>query len=252
MKAFERRDWIVTELYRSKKVHVAALAQRFGVSEETIRRDLDKLEKDGVAKKNYGGAVLGARTAEDPPYASRHYANIEAKRAIAARTLGLVEDGDSIMTDTSSTAFEALRLLVEEKKGLTIITNSLVALSEFQRSGHKLIATGGTLGPETSSLVGPDAERTVSKYNVDVLLFSCKALSMAGGICDSNEAESDLKEKMRRQANKAVLLADHSKFDRIALIKLFGFGEVDYIVSDKRPSDEWTAFLEQQGVSLLH
>ncbi|MFF2908987.1 DeoR/GlpR family DNA-binding transcription regulator [Paenibacillus sp. NPDC057934] len=252
MKAFERRDLIITELYRNRKVHVADLAQKFQVSEETIRRDLDKLDRDGLAKKNYGGAILNAHTNEDPSYASRHQVNIEAKRLIANNVLDLINDGDSLMTDTSSTAFEALRRIIEVKSNLTIITNSLVVLSEFQHSGQKLISTGGTLGPETSSFVGPNASHTIQKYNVDVAIFSCKALSMTGGVSDSNEAESELKVLMQQQANKVVLLVDHAKFDRIAFIKLLSFDKIDYIVTDQKPSEEWVEFLKKHQVSLIY
>ncbi|MBY0012938.1 DeoR/GlpR family DNA-binding transcription regulator [Paenibacillus typhae] len=252
MKAFERRDLIINELYRHKKVHVADLAQKFQVSEETIRRDLDKLDKEGLAKKNYGGAILNAHTNEDPSYASRHQVNLEAKGIIASNVLELINDGDSLMTDTSTTAFEALRKITESKHNLTIITNSLAVLSEFQHSGHKLISTGGTLGPETSSFVGPTASQTIQKYNVDVALFSCKALSMTGGLSDSNEEESELKILMQKQASKVVLLVDHSKFDRIAFIKLFSFDKVDYIVTDEKPSEEWISFLNSYQVSVLY
>ncbi len=252
MKAFERREVIINELYRHKKVHVADLAQKFNVSEETIRRDLDKLDKEGLAKKNYGGAILNAHTNEDPSYASRHQVNLEAKQRIAINVLELINDGDSLMTDTSSTAFEALRRILDEKKNLTIITNSLVVLSEFQHSGQKLISTGGTLGPETSSFVGPNALQTIQKYNVDVAIFSCKALSMTGGLSDSNEAESELKVLMQQQANKVILLVDHSKFDRIAFIKLLSFDKIDYIVTDQKPTDEWIAFLNKFQVSLIY
>lgn len=116
MKAFERRDLVINELYRHKKVHVADLAQKFGVSEETIRRDLDRLDKEGIAKKNYGGAILNVHTNEDPSYSHRHQVNIEAKRMIASSLLELINDGDSVMTDTSTTAFEGLRRIVEDKK----------------------------------------------------------------------------------------------------------------------------------------
>lgn len=251
MKAEQRREWIINELYRNKKVQVSALAQTFGVSEETVRRDLDKLDKEGIAQKNYGGAVLSAPVNRDPSYASRHDLNLEAKRRIAEQVLGLVHDGDSVMADTSSTAFEALRLLTERKSNLTLITNSLVALSAFQQSGHRLIGTGGTLGASTSSFVGPDAARTIERYNADVTLLGCKALSMHGGICDSNEAESELKLLMRRQANKTILLADRSKFDRLAFIRLFDFGQIDFVVTDRQPPEEWGEFLRGRGVTLV-
>jgi len=252
MKAFERRELIMSKLYRYKKVHVADLANDFAVSEETIRRDLEKLDKEGIAKKSYGGAILNVHTNEDPSYSHRHTVNLEAKRALAAHAVGLINDGDSLMTDTSSTAFEALKAISKARKNLTIITNSLVVLSEFQHSGHKLISTGGVLGAETNSFVGPNASSTIQKYNVDVALFSCKGLSMTSGISDSNEAESELKVLMQRQASKVILLADHSKFDRIAFVKLFSFQKVDYIVTDKKPSDEWITFLSSYPVSLIH
>lgn len=252
MKAFERRELIVNKLYRHKKVHVSDLAQDFDVSEETIRRDLEKLDKEGIAKKSYGGAVLNVHTNEDPAYSHRHSVNIDEKRMIASNVTGLINDGDSLMTDTSSTAFEALKKIIEVKKDLTIITNSLVVLSEFQHSGHKLISTGGVLGAKTNSFVGPTASYTVNKYNVDVALFSCKGISMTGEISDSNEAESELKILMQRQANKVILLVDHFKFDRIAFIKLFGFDKVDYIITDVKPSDEWIDFLKKFHISLIY
>lgn len=252
MKAFERRELIINMLYRHKKVYVADLAQQFEVSEETIRRDLEKLDQEGIVKKSYGGAVLNIHTNEDPSYSHRHSVNIEEKRMIAANVLDLINDGDSLMTDTSSTAFEALKRIIEAKANLTIITNSLVVLSEFQHSGQKLICTGGVLGSETNSFVGPNAAHTIQKYNVDVALFSCKAISMTGEISDSNEEESELKVLMQQQANKVILLVDHTKFDRIAFVKLFSFRKVDYIVTDTKPSDEWISFLRRHQVSLIY
>lgn len=251
MKAFERRELIIQKLHRHKKVHVADLAQDFGVSEETIRRDLEKLEREGIAKKNYGGAILNLHTNEDPAYSQRHSLHLAEKQQIAEYVLELINDGDSIMADTSSTAFEALKRITETRKNLTIITNSLVVVSEFQHSGHTLISTGGVLGAQTNSFVGPNASYTIQKYNVDVALFSCKALSMTGGLSDSNEAESELKILMQQQASKVILLADHSKFDRNAFVKLLPFEKVDYIVTDCKPSTEWIEFLNRHQVSLL-
>lgn len=252
MRAFERREAIINKLHRYRKVHVAALASEFGVSEETIRRDLDKLDKEGIAKKSHGGAVLNVHTNEDPAYSLRHSVNLEEKQTIAENVLDLINDNDSLMTDTSSTAFETLRRILEVKKDLTVITNSLVILSEFQHSGHKLISTGGVLGAQTNSFVGPTASYTIQRYNVDVALFSCKALSMTGGISDSNEAESELKILMQAQASKVVLLVDHSKFDRIAFIKLFSIDKIDYIVTDRKPTDEWLEFFHRHQVTLIY
>ncbi|MDQ0178020.1 DeoR/GlpR family DNA-binding transcription regulator [Bacillus chungangensis] len=252
MKPFERREKILEYLYKDKRVYVSRLAATFNVTEETIRRDLEKLEKEGIATRNYGGAVLNAHTNEDLPYQTRNTINIEEKINIANKLLPLINDGDTLMTDTSSTVFEALKILCKERENLTIITNSVIVLQEFTNVNHTIISTGGTLRKKSRSLVGTVAHNTVQNYNVDVALFSCKGISLAHGITDSNEPESDLKRLMNQQATKIILLMDSTKFDKIGFIKMFDFDQLDYLITDKKPQEEWISFLEKYGVTVLY
>ncbi|MCI1574759.1 MAG: DeoR/GlpR family DNA-binding transcription regulator [Weizmannia coagulans] len=252
MLAFERRDKILNTLYREKKVYVANLAKEFQVTEETIRRDLEKLKKEGIVTRTYGGAVLNLHTNEDLPYQTRFTVNMEAKQNIAGKLQPLISDGNTIVADASSTVLEALKELNRTKEGLVVLTNSAIALSELAQSNIQLLSTGGALRKRSNSLVGSVAEHAVRQYNVDVALFSCKGISMVRGITDSNEAESHIKKEMLKQANKVILLADKSKFDKIAFVHFADFSAVDFVVTDEKPSDEWLRFFKDHQVDIVY
>ncbi|AKP45684.1 MULTISPECIES: DeoR/GlpR family DNA-binding transcription regulator [Bacillus] len=252
MLPFERREKILNTLYREKKVYVSNLANEFNVTEETIRRDLEKLEKEGIVTRTYGGAVLNIHTNEDLPYHTRNTTNIEEKRKIASKIHSLISDGDTLMADASSTVFEALKELNNTKEGLTVLTNSVESLREFTQSKLNIISTGGLLRKQSGSLVGSIAENTVRNYNVDVVLLSCKGISLTHGITESNENESDLKKHMIRQANKVILLVDHTKFDKIAFVKFLDISDIDFLITDTKPREEWLTFLEQNHIEVIY
>lgn len=252
MLAFERREGILKELYKSKKVFVSKLAGEFDVTEETIRRDLEKMEKEGILTRSYGGASLNTHTNEDLPYQTRNTINIHEKQEIAQKITQIINDGETLMTDSGTTVFEALRELSRYKEDLTVITNSVIALQEFGQSKLNIISTGGGLRKNSSSLVGSITKESIKRYNVDVAIFSCKGISMEHGITDSNEPESDIKNYMHHQANKVILLVDHTKFDEVAFVKLFEFGKIDYLVTDKKPSDGWLDFLEDCNIEVVY
>ena len=124
MLAIERKNEILGKLRAEQRVLVSELAAYYGVTEETIRRDLDKLEKEGFATKTYGGAILGNSTKTDLSYTIRNKTNVDAKTQIAELVSTLIDDGDHLMLDDSSTSLYIARRL-KEKKGLTVITNSV-------------------------------------------------------------------------------------------------------------------------------
>lgn len=251
MLAAERRQLIIEYAKRDKRVLVSELSQQFNVTEETIRRDLEKLEKEGIVTRTYGGAITNEHTNEDLPFATRKSTNSEIKQAIAQKALKYIQDGDTLMMDPSSTSLELLKLLHSYKK-LTVITNSIHMLHESIHSGLNIISTGGSLRASSLSLVGTIAKDTVSKYNVDTVILSCKALSLEKGVMDSNEPECELKKSMIPQSAKVLLLADHSKFDKTAFVKLMDFEQIDVLVTDREPSEEWLNMLHEYGVEVVY
>ena len=130
MVAIERRNIILGKLREAGSVSVGVLAAEFGVSEETIRRDLERLEKENGIVKTYGGAVLADGSAREPSYTDRMRTNAEAKKRLAALAARLVQDGDSVILDASSTAVFVARAL-KSKKDITLITNSVEVLAEL-------------------------------------------------------------------------------------------------------------------------
>ncbi len=239
MLTIERRNTILEILNRDGRVVVSDLSAMFKVTEETIRRDLEKLEKEGLAKKTYGGAILIENSNVDLPYIVRKKENVTGKEYIAQVISSMIEDGDHIMMDASSTAvFVAKRL--KNKKKLTLITNSIEILLELSDvSGWKVLSTGGTLREGSLSLVGYQAEKMVSTYHVDKAIISCKGIDADKGITDSNEMDAHIKNLMLESAKSKILAVDSSKFNKISFTKIGDLSNIDVVVTDAQPDDLW-------------
>ncbi len=145
MLALERRNLILEKLQEEKRVVVSELSQLYSVSEETIRRDLDKLEKEGLATKSYGGAVINEDVGIDLPFNVRKNQNVQGKQKMAEIAASMVNDGDHIFLDASTTAVFVAKAL-KEKERLTVVTNSMEILLELSDvSGWNIISTGGVM-----------------------------------------------------------------------------------------------------------
>jgi len=249
--AIERRQKIIEIIQKDKRALVSDLSKRFNVTEETIRRDLEKLEKEGIVTRTYGGAILNQHTNVDLPFATRKDINIPIKQEIAKKAINYIDERDSLFVDSSSTCFELVKLL-ENNRIVTVITNSAKILNEISSDSLHIISTGGTLRPYSSSLVGSIPQETVKKYNTDWAILSCKGIDMNRGIMDSNELDAELKKVMVQQASKTMMLVDHTKFDKVAFTSFLDFQQIDYLVTDKKPSDEWIKFLHEQNVTVIY
>lgn len=250
MLGIERRQRILDKLRVHHKVYVADLSQELQVTQETIRRDLEKLEGNGMLLRSHGGAVLVAPGNEDLSFANRTAENYDLKQIIARKAVGLVNDNSSLMADSSSTV-HALFSLFRNKKDVTVITNSIKILNDFSGYGLDLISSGGNLRANSLALVGNAACRTLASYNVDLAIFSCKGLDRSQGVTESNEPEAVVKQAMAQQAKNRVLLADHSKFDQVVFAKTLGFADIDYVVTDAEPSRKWTDFFKKHEIELI-
>ena len=250
MLGIERRQLILEKLREERKVYVADLSAFLKVTQETIRRDLEKLEAAGRLLRSHGGAVPNEPANEDLSFASRAAANSELKQTIAAKAATLVNDGASIMADSSSTVL-ALCHLLKSRRDITVVTNSIKIMVDCAGSGLNLISSGGTLRAHSLALVGNAACRTLASYNVDLAIFSCKGLDLERGVTESNEPEAVIKQIMARQAKVRILLADHSKFDKAVFAKTLDFADIDSVVTDSEPSHKWTAYFKENDIQLI-
>lgn len=252
MLAIERRNEIAAKLASNGKVIVSELAREFSVTEETIRRDLDRLEKDGVATKTYGGAVSSSTSSIDIPYRVRLGVNVDKKKAIAEKVAALISDGQRVMLDASSTAIYVTRA-IKNKKNITVITNSVEILLELaEKSDWTVFCTGGVLKEGALSLTGSSAERMIRGYHVDIAVCSCKGIDMKFGITDSNEKDAQIKQAVFASAERRVLALDIDKFDRKSFVKVCDAFDVDTVVTDQKPSDTWVEYLGANGVEIVY
>ncbi|MGN1320899.1 MAG: DeoR/GlpR family DNA-binding transcription regulator [Acutalibacteraceae bacterium] len=252
MLAIERRNAILSKLYLDGKVIVSELSTEFDVTEETIRRDLEKLDKEGLVKKTYGGAVLVQNFSTDLPHSVRKRANVEAKQTIAEKISHMISDGDCIMIDSSSTVLYLLPF-IKNLKNITLITNSVEALIELSdKDDWNIFSTGGKLKRGSLSLVGPSAEKMICGFHVDYAICSAKGIDLNMGITDSNEKDSEIKQEIFASAEHKVLAVDSTKFDKISLIKVCDITNVDTIVTESEPSSNWVEYLKSVNVNLIY
>ncbi len=253
MLAIERRNAILAKLNAEGKVIVADLSREFDVTEETIRRDLEKLDNEGLAKKTYGGAILNQSLHTDLPFNVRKRSNVELKQKIAEKIADLIQDGDYIMLDASSTAIYITQYIKTRKNNITLITNSVEIMLELaDKDDWKVLSTGGALKKGALSLVGTSAERMIRGFHVDLAICSCKGLDMNMGITDSNEKDSVIKQAIFSAADKKILAVDSSKFDKISFVCVCDVGEVDTIVTDAQPSDRWIEYCKDHNIDLIY
>ncbi len=248
MLALERKNRILEKLQEEKMVVVSELSDIFGVSEETIRRDLEKLEKEGYATKSYGGAVLKENVSIDLPFNVRKNQNVAGKQKMAEIVASLVQEGDHIFLDASSTAvFVAKALKVRQK--LTVVTNSMEILIELSDvSGWDIISTGGVMEGNYLAFLGSRTENAIRSYYMDKVLFSCKALDYNRGIMESKEAFGTTKQAMISCGREKILVADGTKFDQTAFFASGSLRDVDIVVTDRRPSGRWMDLFTELGI----
>ncbi|MGN1267719.1 MAG: DeoR/GlpR family DNA-binding transcription regulator [Dorea sp.] len=252
MLAVERRNQIYDRLLTYKKVVVGELSQEYKVSEETIRRDLDRLERDGLAIKSYGGAILNENTNIDLPFNVRKKHNVSGKQKIAELVAGLVESGDHIMLDPSSTAVFIAKAL-KQKERLTVVTNSIEVMLELSDMKEwNIIAPGGSIRDGILALVGPKATEGIGAYNVEKSIISCKGFDLEKGFSDTSEDFAHAKQRMLVSAKVRILAVDSSKFGQSAFSKVGDLSNIDMIVTDVKPDERTLEVLENAKVQCIY
>lgn len=250
MLAVERRACIKETVQEQKSVAVSELARRFQVTEETIRRDLKVLESQGALTRTYGGAFIQGGSINEVDVTLRETSYVEAKRQIAAQCRTLIHNGDSIFLDSSTTALEIARAVREMR--LTVLTNSLLIADALSRSESiRLQVIGGILQPQSMSFLGQAALTALAPYYVDSAFVSCRSASLDRGITDSNEQSAAFRADAIRRAQRAYLVADHTKFGQTSFVQICGFEALTGIVTDQPLPPPWHWMVQERKLLLL-
>jgi DeoR/GlpR family transcriptional regulator of sugar metabolism len=239
MRETERRARLVEQLRAGGRASVAELAGDLGVTPSTIRRDLQRLARDGRLVRTYGGAA--APTGRDP--------HLEAKRAIARAAARRVADDTTIAIGSGTTALAFAREIADRR--LTVITNALdVANVLLDRDGIELIVLGGVVRPRMHSMLGHLAELSSQELRADTLFMGIGAISLEQGLMNDSVPEILTDRALRRMSRSVVVLADASKFEQVAPGYVFGLDEVDVVITDHAIPAATIDALRRRGIGV--
>ncbi len=254
MLARHRQSLILQTVRSDGSARVSDLTQRLGVSDMTIRRDLEVLARDGLVEKVHGGAVLpGTPSSHEPGFEAKLVLERPEKSAIARAAARMVTPGTAVALAAGTTTFALAQCLLDVP-GLTIVTNSLRVTNVFSgmRGGldgtaDSVVLTGGVRTP-SDALVGPIADLTIRSLHFDLLFLGCHGFDAAAGLTTPNLAEAETNRTFIRVARRVVLLADHTKWGLVSLSSFARLSEVDVLITDDMlPGDARAAATEQVG-----
>ncbi len=243
-----RREQIIDALRRQDEVTVSSLSELLGVSDVTIRKDLQQLEDQGYLTRVRGGAVFSGRGQLELRFAARQQLALDEKRRLAARAAQFVRPGATVFLDGSTTVFQMTRLL-RHVQGLTVITNGLYAALELSFAPEiTTIVVGGILRKQSSSLVDLLTPELLRRLHVDVAFLSCRGFALEHGLMESDLRETQLKRAMGRAAQQVVALVDHSKFGHVYVASSLLPEEIGTLLVDDRLDAATQSALQAAGV----
>jgi DeoR/GlpR family transcriptional regulator of sugar metabolism len=246
--AEERRDIILEMLDQRGSVSVSELHRRLKVSRETIRRDITKLADENKLRKTHGGAL--SKDSSEPALSERLEVNINGKRAIGSLAAEMIPDGSSVIIDSGSTALCLAESLVNHKE-LTIYTNDLqIASLLFGRNGHQVFFLGGELGATDGAALGSDTVSMLDNYFTDFAFIGVSAMASHPWISDYTRAAADLHRMMVSHSKNSVFLVDHTKFNRVAPVRLSNASRASLVIADKDPGEDIKKIMEEHNVEL--
>ena len=246
----ERRNEIIELINQKGTVKNQELIDRFGISIETVRRDLEYLEQRGHLQRVYGGAVRKETLSMEPAYTSRAKERAAEKTAIALEAIRLVHPGEAIYLDLGTTPV-AMAENLRNTGTITVLTNSIhSAIALSHHPDCDVIVLGGQLRSEELGLSGFPSGENLSHFNISKAFISIGGITETG-ITDYHVGEASLRRQIIRSAAKVIVLADHSKFGVCALNNICGLEEIDVVITDSKTPREFIRRIEQQGVKVL-
>jgi len=251
MLSLERREEILEILNAKKSCTVEELASELFVSGATIRRDLREMEKQGLIKRSHGGAMPFHSRSDESAIAIREQENTQAKKTIAHLAVKLSTNGDSVNMDSSTTTRFVIPLLGGFKYLSVTTTGIRNATLLSQTENVKIYIAGGLVQNHSNSIIGTDTMDYISRIHADIAIISCMGFSLGADFTDANIEQSKLKRQMRKNSQKVVMLCDSTKFDKTFMCNDFTLDEIDYLITDKTPSEEYLQKINASKCKLI-
>ncbi|ANA22637.1 DeoR family transcriptional regulator [Salmonella enterica subsp. diarizonae] len=249
----ERRELIIQRLRQQGSVQVSDLSVLFGVSTVTIRNDLAFLEKQGIAVRAYGGALIcdSNTSGIEPSVEDKSSLNTALKRSIARAAVELIKPGHRVILDSGTTTYEIARLMRKHTDVIAMTNGMNVANALLEAEGVELLMTGGHLRRQSLSFYGDQAEHSLQNYHFDMLFLGVDAIDLERGISTHNEDEARLNRRMCEVAERIIVVTDSSKFDRSSLHKIIDTQRIDMIIVDEGIPVESLEGLRKSGIDVI-
>ena len=231
----ERHSEILRLVSETGRVSVSDLSQRFGVSEVTIRSDLQVLASQKLLVRTHGGAVSSNQSVSVLPLTTRLQLQAQEKRRIGQAAADMVSDGDAIFLDTSSTTL-AIAKYLKQHRYLTIITNSLAVAQEMlDAPGSDVVMPGGRLRRDTASLVGTDGLEMLRKFHIQKGFFGAHGITLEAGLTDVSADEAEVKRPLVAMCLQVIAVFDSTKWGKVGLASFAELEQIDRIITDEAP-----------------
>jgi DeoR/GlpR family transcriptional regulator of sugar metabolism len=242
---------ILEQVSASGHVAVGALSSEFGVSEVTIRGDLQALAEGNLVFRVHGGAIPASSGLQVLSLALRRQQQVAEKGRIGAIAAAMVADGDAIVLDSSSTALAVAQQL-KRCRFLTVITNSLTVAQELLDAPEvTVVLPGGVLRRETASLLGADGLSMLHRYNVRKGFFGAHGLSLLEGLTDVSAAEAEVKRPLLTMCREVIAVLDATKWGRVGVASFASLGEIHKVITDEHAPPELIEQVRAAGVEVI-
>ena len=249
-KRADRKAGLIRLLQENEPISVHDLARVSGLSQSTLRRELHELEDDGLVRVNVGQVALAA-SSEEMPFAIRTLVNLESKQGIARAALDLIQNGETIFIAGGTTTLELARLLPRQRR-LTVITNTLrVANLLADVPGIDLIVLGGAVRPGEQTMHGHLTEWGVHQFRADKLFYGVEAINIHHGVTHSQIVEVGTDRALANAATQVIVLADHTKFGKVAPAFVLALEKIHILVSDGNLSQEIQESLQSKNIQVI-
>ena len=252
----ERLHEIAELLSKDGKVNIKELVDLFGVSGVTARSDLRQLESLGLLKRTRGGGIIPTELFNrlyitvDSTYVERLARNQEEKKRIGVVAAELIEDGETILMDDGTTTLYMAKNL--SNKSLTLLTHGLNICMELLGSRNiQLFSTGGYVDKGSLSLAGKTAQETICKFRADKAILGASGISIDHGLSTPNLSKAELKKKMVQVARKIIVVADHTKMERVSLINVIPVEQIDILVTGREASQDIIGLYREKGINVI-
>lgn len=258
MLAEQRYKLILQHMQADGSVKASILKEMLAVSSETVRRDLETMELQGLLRRIHGGAMLAEGVKTNPghggytPFTQRGQENLESKIQIATLASHYIKDGDAVALDSGTTALELARVIKHRFQNLTVVTNSLAVANELtDASGITLVLTGGIYKPDEAAFVSEIATLIFARLSINTFFLTTCGISVESGVTYQRMDEISVQQKMAEASDKIICIADNSKLGSNSLVKMCDISRISTIITDASAAEEQIEPFLRAGITVI-